>query len=87
MYIAHRIATHFDLTNGQTLTCQYYKVQDVGCDGSGAGWDPEDVTYYLDDEEVSITQLPKGLDHIARELLGADPGEYGYRSTLLTYHY
>lgn len=58
----------FEMKNGQTLKCEYgFKYYPA------TYWEPSDTdvgdpTYFIDDEEIEYSKLPKGLDRIADDM-------------------
>ncbi|HWV46435.1 MAG TPA: hypothetical protein VN039_10535 [Nitrospira sp.] len=77
------VTVTFEMSNGSILKCEY------GYTSSPATfWEPEDVnvgdpTYYIDDDEISYDDLPKGLDKIADALYEADArsAKFSYRES------
>jgi hypothetical protein len=76
-----QVTTKFELADGRILRCEYGFMHDPG------GWDapPEtdvgEPTYYLDGDEVTVEELPKGLDVIAQRMYECGSGEYGYKES------
>lgn len=82
---AKEVTVTFELADGRELRCEYsYSVTYGNISGPPEYCYPDESdvgepTYYLDDNEVTVEQLPKGLEVIAEAMY--DNGESDKRFT------